>query len=141
MMPHPLPSFLPPSLPSIRPSLLVLVNVKSYCESPTSAGICIGSEMSGGVYEVKVWDMVFNNTGYAFRLKSGVGRGGGIANIDFRDSTVMNPASAGVGFEYSQYVFVVRGASLAVPTRVNMILLALHIIDILHATASNTCVH
>lgn len=71
-----------------------------YCESPTSAGVCIGSEMSGGVYDVKVWDMVFNNTGYVFRLKAGVGRGGGISNIHFRDSSMTN---CNVGFEYSEF--------------------------------------
>lgn len=56
--------------------------------------------MSGGVYDVRVKDMIFNNTAYAFRLKSGVGRGGGISGIDFRDSIMINSS---VGFEYSEY--------------------------------------
>ena len=71
-----------------------------FCESPTSAGICIGSEMSGGVADVTVRNMTIVNTGFAFRLKTGAGRGGFIRNISFADSTVKN---CSVGFEYSEF--------------------------------------
>jgi len=71
-----------------------------YCESPTSAGVCIGSEMSGGVADVAVWNMTFNNTGYAFRVKTGQGRGGFVRNLSFADSRV---EACGVAFEYSEF--------------------------------------
>jgi polygalacturonase len=44
--------------------------------------------------------MVFNNTGFAFRLKTGAGRGGSIANLTFEDSAM---SGCGVGFEYSAF--------------------------------------
>ena len=71
-----------------------------FCESPTSAGICIGSEMSGGVEDVRVWDMTFKNVGFAFRLKSGRGRGGDTVNIDFADSTL---TASNIAFEFSEF--------------------------------------
>jgi polygalacturonase len=71
-----------------------------YCESPTSAGICIGSEMSGGVSNIRVWNMSIVNTGFAFRLKTGVGRGGYIRDVQFANSTVRNCSKA---FEFSEF--------------------------------------
>eukprot|EP00040_Diaphanoeca_grandis_P028444 m.164822 g.164822 ORF g.164822 m.164822 type:complete len:453 (-) comp31356_c0_seq3:296-1654(-) len=71
-----------------------------YCQSPTSAGICIGSEMSGGVEDVSVWNMTFENTGFAFRLKTGIGRGGCIRNVSLANSTLLNCSTA---FEFSAF--------------------------------------
>lgn len=71
-----------------------------FCSSPTSAAICIGSEMSGGVADVTVRNMTIVNTGFAFRLKTGAGRGGYIRNLSFADSTIKN---CSVGFEFSEF--------------------------------------
>lgn len=65
------------------------ISIRNFtCDSPTSAGICIGSEMSGNVTDVHVRDSTFVNTGYAFRLKTGMGRGGAIERISYTNCTV-----------------------------------------------------
>lgn len=71
-----------------------------YCRSPTSAGVCIGSEMSGGVSDVYVSNMTIENTGYAFRVKTGVGRGGYVERLNFTNSVMVNCST---GFEFSEF--------------------------------------
>lgn len=48
-------------------------------------GIAIGSEMSGGVRNVDVYDCTFNGTDDAIRLKTVRGRGGIVENINIHD--------------------------------------------------------
>ena len=52
-----------------------------YCESPTSAGICIGSEMSGGVSHVRVSNCRMWDSTAAVHIKSGPGRGGFVRDV------------------------------------------------------------
>lgn len=54
------------------------------CISPTSAMIALGSEMSGGIQDVRAEDNVAINTESAVRIKSGVGRGGFVKDIFVR---------------------------------------------------------
>jgi len=54
------------------------------CISPTSAMIALGSEMSGGIRDVRAEDNVAINTESAVRVKSGVGRGGFVKDIFVR---------------------------------------------------------
>ncbi|PAN51859.1 hypothetical protein PAHAL_9G625100 [Panicum hallii] len=54
------------------------------CISPTSAMIALGSEMSGGIRDVRAEDSVAINTESAVRVKSGVGRGGFVKDIFVR---------------------------------------------------------
>ena len=49
--------------------------------SPTSAGVCIGSEMSGGVRDVTVHHSRFVNCGTGIRIKSGRDRGGCVTAV------------------------------------------------------------
>ncbi|KAF5765304.1 putative pectin lyase/virulence factor [Helianthus annuus] len=46
------------------------------CISPTSAVIALGSEMSGGIQDVRAEDIVAINSETGVRIKTGVGRGG-----------------------------------------------------------------
>lgn len=51
------------------------------CTSPTSAVIAVGSEMSGGVDDVRAEDITALNSEVAVRIKTAVGRGGYVKNI------------------------------------------------------------
>ncbi len=50
-------------------------------------GLAVGSEISGGVNNVTVRDVVVKNTLYGFQLKGTAQRGGGITNLYVQDST------------------------------------------------------
>ncbi|XP_037427494.1 probable polygalacturonase [Triticum dicoccoides] len=54
------------------------------CISPTSAMIALGSEMSGGIQDVRAEDNIAINTESAVRIKSGVGRGGFVRDVFVR---------------------------------------------------------
>ncbi|KAM0010244.1 putative glycoside hydrolase, family 28, pectin lyase/virulence factor [Helianthus debilis subsp. tardiflorus] len=54
------------------------------CISPTSAVIALGSEMSGGVQDVRAEDIVVINSESGVQLKTGVGRGGFVKDIYVR---------------------------------------------------------
>lgn len=49
--------------------------------SHTSAGISFGSEMSGGISDIEVDDMVITNSRWGVRFKTSVGRGAYIRNV------------------------------------------------------------
>jgi polygalacturonase len=51
------------------------------CISPTSAVIALGSEMSGGIRNVRAEDITAINSESGVRIKSGVGRGGFVKDI------------------------------------------------------------
>ncbi|KAK1296884.1 putative polygalacturonase [Acorus calamus] len=54
------------------------------CVSPTSATIALGSEMSGGIQDVRAEDIHAINTESAVRIKSAVGRGGYVRDVFVR---------------------------------------------------------
>nr|GMC98068.1 probable polygalacturonase [Ipomoea batatas] len=58
------------------------------CISPTSAVIALGSEMSGGIEDVRAEDIVAINTESSVRIKTGVGRGGYVKDIYVRRVTM-----------------------------------------------------
>nr|GMC98065.1 probable polygalacturonase [Ipomoea batatas] len=58
------------------------------CISPTSAMIALGSEMSGGIEDVRAEDIVAIDTESAVRIKTGVGRGGYVKDIYVRRVTM-----------------------------------------------------
>ncbi|XP_065858341.1 probable polygalacturonase [Euphorbia lathyris] len=51
------------------------------CISPTSAAIALGSEMSGGIRDVRAEDITAINTESGVRIKTSVGRGGYVKDI------------------------------------------------------------
>lgn len=51
------------------------------CISPTSAVIALGSEMSGGIQDVRAEDILAINSESGVRIKTGVGRGGYVKDI------------------------------------------------------------
>lgn len=51
------------------------------CISPYSAAIALGSEMSGGIQDVRAQDITAINTESGVRIKTGVGRGGYVKDI------------------------------------------------------------
>ncbi|KAF2312254.1 hypothetical protein GH714_028799 [Hevea brasiliensis] len=70
------------------------------CISPDSATIALGSEMSGGLQDVRIEDITAINTESAVRIKTAPGRGGYIKDIFVRRMTLKN----------MKYVFWVSGA-------------------------------
>ena len=61
---------------------------------------CIGSEMSGGVFNVSAVNITCLDVDTCFRLKSSLGRGGVIRDISMRDSRIIG---AGTAFDASDY--------------------------------------
>ncbi|KAG8363303.1 hypothetical protein BUALT_Bualt19G0008200 [Buddleja alternifolia] len=51
------------------------------CISPYSAAIALGSEMSGGIQDVRAEDITAIHTESAVRIKTGIGRGGYVKDI------------------------------------------------------------
>ncbi|KAL6982077.1 hypothetical protein U1Q18_023693, partial [Sarracenia purpurea var. burkii] len=58
------------------------------CISPYSATIALGSEMSGGIQDVRAEDIVAINTESGIRIKTAVGRGGYVKDIYVRGMTL-----------------------------------------------------
>lgn len=58
------------------------------CISPTSAVIALGSEMSGGIQDVRAEDIVAIDSESGVRIKTGVGRGGYVKDIYVRRMTM-----------------------------------------------------
>lgn len=64
-------------------------------------GMSIGSEIAGGVQNVRVFHVHFENTGNGIRVKSNRDRGGDIGNLEFRNLTMANVGTAILITEYS----------------------------------------
>lgn len=58
------------------------------CISPDSAAVALGSEMSGGIKNVRVEDLTAINTEAAIRIKTGRGRGAYVKDIFARRMTL-----------------------------------------------------
>ena len=56
--------------------------------SPHAAGICIGSEMSGGVEDVIARDIVLHDVGQGLRIKAAKGRGGYVRRVTYSNVTI-----------------------------------------------------
>ncbi|XP_009604283.1 putative polygalacturonase [Nicotiana tabacum] len=69
------------------------------CISPTSATIALGSEMSGGIQDVRAEDIVAIDTESGVRIKTAVGRGGYVKDIYVK----------GVTMKTMKYVFWMTG--------------------------------
>ncbi|XP_060971722.1 probable polygalacturonase [Cannabis sativa] len=60
------------------------------CLSPQQAVITLGSEMSGGIQDIRVEDIVTTNTKSGVRIKTAIGRGGFVKDIYFRRMNMKN---------------------------------------------------
>ncbi len=58
------------------------------CYSAFGHGICMGSEMSGGIEDIKIWDCNLENSSYGIEIKGTRKRGGYIRNVEVRDCIV-----------------------------------------------------
>ncbi|RYR52279.1 hypothetical protein Ahy_A06g027204 isoform A [Arachis hypogaea] len=72
-----------------RPSTNIIIN-RLTGRTATSAGIAIGSEMSGGVSEVHAQDIRFFDSYSAIRIKTSPGRGGYVRNVFVSNMTLEN---------------------------------------------------
>lgn len=58
------------------------------CVSAFGHGIAIGSEMSGGINDVSIWDCDLIGSRYGIEVKATAKRGGYVRNISVRDCTI-----------------------------------------------------
>ncbi|XP_077240523.1 putative polygalacturonase [Tasmannia lanceolata] len=72
-----------------RPSSNIIIR-RLAGETQTSAGVALGSEMSGGISEVHVEGLQLVNSKSAIRIKTAPGRGGYIRNIYISDVIMSN---------------------------------------------------
>ncbi|XP_047318377.1 probable polygalacturonase [Impatiens glandulifera] len=72
-----------------RPSQHIVIR-RLTCISPDSAAIALGSEMSGGIQDIRVEDTVAINTQSAVRIKTGIGRGGFVKDIFVKGMNLNN---------------------------------------------------
>ncbi|RZC59135.1 hypothetical protein C5167_006440 [Papaver somniferum] len=86
-----------------RPSTNILIR-NLVVRSTVSAGVSIGSEMSGGVSNVTVENVVVWSSRRAMRIKTAAGRGGYIQNITYQNIT-LDDVRAGfvVKINYNQH--------------------------------------
>lgn len=68
------------------------------CHSSYGHGICIGSEMSGGVEDVKIWDCDMAVSESGIEIKATQKRGGYVRNIEVRDCIVSHIMVHAVGY-------------------------------------------
>ncbi|XP_065859975.1 probable polygalacturonase [Euphorbia lathyris] len=60
------------------------------CISPDSATVALGSEMSGGIENIRIEDVTALNTQSAIRMKTAIGRGGYVRDIFVRKLRLYN---------------------------------------------------
>lgn len=68
------------------------------CHSAFGHGVTIGSEMSGGVEHVYVWDCDLGNAMYGIEIKGTKKRGGYVRGVHLRDCTVARVLMHAVGY-------------------------------------------
>ena len=68
------------------------------CTSEFGHGIIIGSEMSGGIENIEIWDCDITNSSNGFEIKTTRKRGGYVKNISVRDSGFSRIIIHGVGY-------------------------------------------
>lgn len=68
------------------------------CHSAFGHGITIGSEMSGGVENVQVWDCDLGNAMFGIEIKGTKKRGGYVRGVHLRDCTVARVLMHAVGY-------------------------------------------
>jgi len=59
--------------------------------------------MSGGVEDVRTWNLSFTNVSFPFRIKTGVGRGGFVRRLDFGSASIAQVPPGGKAFEFSEF--------------------------------------
>ena len=68
------------------------------CVSYYGHGITMGSEMSGGISDVRIWDCDMGDSTYGIEIKGTKKRGGYVRNINVRDSRVCRVLMHSVGY-------------------------------------------
>ncbi|CAL5209464.1 unnamed protein product [Lathyrus oleraceus] len=81
-----------------KPSQQIIIR-RLTCISPDSAMVALGSEMSGGIQDVRIEDITAINTESAVRIKTAVGRGGFVKDIFVK----------GMNLNTMKYVFWMTG--------------------------------
>ncbi|WP_116951870.1 glycoside hydrolase family 28 protein [Jiangella endophytica] len=62
------------------------------CRIGEGLGVALGSDLSGGIEDVRFHGLEFTGTDYGFRIKSSRSRSGFVRGVEFRDSTMRNVA-------------------------------------------------
>lgn len=78
------------------------------CHSNGGHGICIGSEMSGGVADVQIWDCDIAASSNGIEIKGTPKRGGYVRNVTVRDCT--SPACSFILFHTMMTAFLLQSS-------------------------------
>ena len=68
------------------------------CRSAFGHGVCIGSEISGGIEDVAVWDCDLTNSQYGLLVKGTAKRGGGVQGLTVRRCALPRVMVCQVGY-------------------------------------------
>lgn len=68
------------------------------CICHSGHGITIGSEMSGGINDIKIWDCDLANSVYGIEIKATKKRGGYVRNVNVKDCVVSRILMHSVGY-------------------------------------------
>ena len=68
------------------------------CVSKYGHGICMGSEMSGGIEDVKIWDCDIANSQFGIEIKGTKKRGGYVRDVHVRDCALPRILFHSVGY-------------------------------------------
>ena len=68
------------------------------CASKYCHGICIGSEMSGGIEDVHIWDCDLGNSMYGIEIKGTKKRGGYVREVHVKDCVLPRIMFHSVGY-------------------------------------------
>ena len=74
------------------------IEIRNIFVEKGSSGVSIGSEMSGGVSDVRIYDSVFKNARHGFRVKSTRSRGGYVRNVVVENVEMSNMSGDVVDF-------------------------------------------
>ena len=97
-----------------------------------SSGIDLGSEMSGGVYNVLISNVYFHHTLFATRIKSGRGRGGYVRNVTHSDLVLdAVPMGIAINMHYAHETNITSPMADSTP----------HVYDLLYRRISGTAVN
>ncbi|MBR3762587.1 MAG: glycoside hydrolase family 28 protein [Lachnospiraceae bacterium] len=68
------------------------------CVSKFGHGVTVGSEMSGGINDVKIWDCDFENSWFGLEIKATKKRGGYVRNVNVKDCKLPRVMFHSVGY-------------------------------------------
>lgn len=96
-----------------RPSRNIIIRNSTVFRG--NAGVTIGSEMSGGVENVAVSDMIFRSVDTGIRIKTLKGRGGFVHNVRYENIVMRGVVEDAVQIDLDYKYATLKSQSMAIP--------------------------